>query len=299
MSGNLSDSTYPQKSGHKITVCFNGGLGNQLFQLAGGLAIAQNLHRDVIFSNFEISQAMLNTRRKFAIDELLEAGELSESYEKFSKKNLFGGFFRKDLIIYEQDPNDNVLTRIRPNTQKVFAYFQDISIVSLVKEQLLRRFSQSQVFSRCLISERLEEIGIHVRLGDYRTSQLTKKYHGLTSNSFFTEGAKLLRSELGLSSVTLFSDEPQLLGAIEEDLNDAGFHVKYYYSSSDKEDLIHLSRHKGLVISNSSYSWWAAWIATTVGSSTVVAPIPWYSSVSTPSIKLLGEKWIALERKFE
>lgn len=299
MVRNLSGSTYSQGSNHRITVYFNGGLGNQLFQLAGGLAIAQNSHCDVVFSESGISRAMLNTRRQFAIGELLDVGELSEGFEKFSKKNLFGSLFHKDTNIYERDPNDNVLTRIGPNTRKVFGYFQDISIVSSVEEQLLKRFSQSQVFSKSLMPERLEEIGIHVRLGDYRTSQVTKKFHGLTNNSFFTEGAELLRNMLGLSVVTLFSDEPQLLGEIEEDLIDAGFLVKYHTSRSDKEDLIQMSKYEGLVISNSSYSWWAAWIAMTVGQSTIVAPIPWYRSVSTPKVKHFGEKWIALERKFE
>jgi len=296
---NLSDSTYSQGSNHRITVYFNGGLGNQLFQLAGGLAIVQNLHRDVVFSESEISRAMLNTRRPFAIGELLGVGELSEGFEKFSKKDLFGSLFHKDTNIYERDPNDNVLTRIGPNTQKVFGYFQDISIVSAVEDQLLKRFSQSQVFSKSLMPERLEEIGIHVRLGDYRTSQVTKKFHGLTNNSFFTEGAQKLRSKLGLSVVTLFSDEPERLGEIEEELIDAGFLVKHHVSRSDQEDLIQMSRYQGLVISNSSYSWWAAWIATTIGQSTIVAPIPWYSSVSTPRFKHFGEEWIALERKFE
>ena len=299
MVRNFSDNAYSQGSGQRITVYFNGGLGNQLFQLAGGLAIAQNLRCDVVFSESEISQSMLNRRRQFAVGELLEAGELSESFEKFSKKNLFGSFFQRDLNIYEKDPNDNVLTRIGPTTRKVFAYFQDISIVSSVEEKILKRFSQSQLFSKSLMPERLEEIGIHVRLGDYRTSQMTKKYHGLTSKSFFTEAAELLRSKLGLSVVTLFSDEPELLGEIEEDLIDAGFLVKHHSPKSDKEDLIQLSKYKGLVISNSSYSWWAAWIATTVGQSTIVGPIPWYSSVSTPRFKHFGEEWIALERKFE
>jgi len=296
---NLSDSTYSQGSKHRITVYFNGGLGNQLFQLAGGLAIAQYLHRDVVFSESEISRAMLNTRRQFAIGELLDVGELSKGFEKFSKKNLFRSLFHKDTNIYERDPNDNVLTRIGPNTQKVFGYFQDISIVSAVEDQLLKRFSQSQVFSKSLMPERLEEIGIHVRLGDYRTSQVTKKFHGLTNNSFFTEGAQKLRSKLGLSVVTLFSDEPERLGEIAEDLIDAGFLVKHHFSRSDQEDLIQMSRYQGLVISNSSYSWWAAWIATTIGRSTIVAPIPWHSSVSTPRFKHFGEEWIALERKFE
>jgi len=296
---NLSDSTYSQGSKHRITVYFNGGLGNQLFQLAGGLAIAQYLHRDVVFSESEISRAMLNTRRQFAIGELLDVGELSKGFEKFSKKNLFRSLFHKDTNIYERDPNDNVLTRIGPNTQKVFGYFQDISIVSSVEDKLLKRFSQSQVFSKSLMPERLEEIGIHVRLGDYRTSQVTKKFHGLTNNSFFTEGAQKLRSKLGLSVVTLFSDEPERLGEIAEDLIDAGFLVKHHFSRSDQEDLIQMSRYQGLVISNSSYSWWAAWIATTIGRSTIVAPIPWHSSVSTPRFKHFGEEWIALERKFE
>lgn len=299
MVRNLSDSTYSQGSKHRITVYFNGGLGNQLFQLAGGLAIAQYLHRDVVFSESEISRAMLNTRRQFAIGELLDVGELSKGFEKFSKKNLFRSLFHKDTNIYERDPNDNVLTRIGPNTQKVFGYFQDISIVSAVEDQLLKRFSQSQVFSKSLMPERLEEIGIHVRLGDYRTSQVTKKFHGLTNNSFFTEGAQKLRSKLGLSVVTLFSDEPERLGEIAEDLIDAGFLVKHHFSRSDQEDLIQMSRYQGLVISNSSYSWWAAWIATTIGRSTIVAPIPWHSSVSTPRFKHFGEEWIALERKFE
>ena len=103
MVRNFSDNAYSQGSGQRITVYFNGGLGNQLFQLAGGLAIAQNSHCDVVFSESEISRAMLNTRRQFAIGELLDVGELSEGSEKFSKKNLFGSLFHKDTNIYEKD----------------------------------------------------------------------------------------------------------------------------------------------------------------------------------------------------
>lgn len=243
MLGDFFDVKRRQKSGRKITVYFNGGLGNQLFQLAGGLAIVQNLHREVAFSETQISRNILTSPRLFAVGELLEVGELNEKFKNFPAENLFGKFFHKDLNIYENGPNDNVLTKICPNTQKVFAFFQDISIVSSVKEQLLKRISRSQIFADCLLSERIGEIGIHVRLGDYRTSQIAKNFHGLTDNSYFIEGAKLLRSKLGVSVVTLFSDEPHLLCKIEEDLTCVGFQVKRHTSITDIADLIQLSKY--------------------------------------------------------
>jgi len=58
------------------------------------------------------------------------------------------------------------------------------------------------------------------------------------------------------------------------------------------ETLVLMSKGKAFVISNSSFSWWAAYVASE--NSPVIAPSKWFRSLPDPE-DLIPSNWIRLE----
>ena len=68
---------------------------------------------------------------------------------------------------------------------------------------------------------------------------------------------------------------------------------------SELEDLAGMSASRGIVISNSTFSWWAAWIGTQLHECNVVAPRPWFATPSAADDNLLPDGWTVLDRELQ
>ena len=108
-------------------------------------------------------------------------------------------------------------------------------------------------------------IAVHVRLGDYRRQGTVAAGEDgwLLPRSYYDKALASLGADC---TVAIFSDEPE---AAREFL---GRDVAYLSDGSDlKHDLFMMASCKRMVIANSSFSWWAAWLNGSVGK-IVVAP---------------------------
>jgi hypothetical protein len=61
--------------------------------------------------------------------------------------------------------------------------------------------------------------------------------------------------------------------------------------------LVQNSRY--LIIPNSSFSWWAAWIGTHLHECDVVAPRPWFAVLSPADENLVPKNWTVLNRELQ
>ena len=62
------------------------------------------------------------------------------------------------------------------------------------------------------------------------------------------------------------------------------------------DDLTILAGSDAVVMSNSSFSWWGAYLAWRNHGARVVTPAPWFANPSTPAPKLIPDAWTVLPR---
>jgi hypothetical protein len=136
-------------------------------------------------------------------------------------------------------------------------------------------------------------IGIHVRRGDYTLSR-QQKILGLTTRAYYERALAHLQG-LGLDGpVYLATDSPN---AVREEFGGMGgfLLIDPPPGSHPFEVVLLLSRLDGLVIANSSFSWWAAFIGERPGR-VVIAPQPWFTQTNLDSRDLLPSDWLRMDR---
>lgn len=120
-------------------------------------------------------------------------------------------------------------------------------------------------------------VAVHVRRHDY-------KHHGLCSDGYYIEALRWLAARHGPLDVFVFSDEPN---STRQWLSAAGITHALVASGDDLADLALMALCGRHVISNSTYSWWGALLA---GSADVTYPDPW-SLAHEPSRELCPPHW--------
>lgn len=101
-------------------------------------------------------------------------------------------------------------------------------------------------------------VGVHFRRGDYL---YLNQVHPIPSDEWYADAIK----QTGLHNI-IACTEPADVPYVES----LGYHVN---QGSDLEDLVLLSKCEALVMSNSSYSWWAAFLG---NHKTIIAPKTWF-----------------------
>lgn len=265
--------------GRTIRIPLIGGLGNQLFQFAGGLAIQKSVNAEIQFFDDLIrgSKVLGITPRKVAIQNIADIqitsiGKL-EIAKLVLKRLVEDGFWLSDSV---QKPID--LSQVTSKTKVVSGYFQSRFIVDLVFDQIIAALNKSSDFSKIVPKEQLNEITVHMRLGD-KLSRKDLNYFGRTSTDYYLNGINLLRKDDNYDLINIVSDQP----AVAQQLLEVAcpkLKVKISRGTSEIEDLSLISHSRGIVMSCSSFSWWGARLASINSSTQVVAPSNWLRNPS-------------------
>ncbi len=284
-----------------LTIQLLGGLGNQLFQFAFGLYLNDVCGHDVKYSDLLLRSLPggTHTSRSLGIGDLLKKNEISEltpaRYSLIAALNKgFGGF------IASEEPIDSTFPIVlRNRTRLVRGYFQQLRFADAVKSQILNRLFQSSDFSIDDRSPVVKRICIHMRYGDYSSNEQTRKFHGLTSAQFYVDQARNLSNEFGVRDVFLVSDEPNR--AVQEFLHLTTrneFDVAVSASATEQSDLSEIAASSLVITSNSSFSWWGAWLANSIHNSIVVCPDPWYAEAQINNPYLIKPNWRIAQRSY-
>ena len=285
-----------------IQIPLMGGLGNQIFQLAAGIYLRQKHGRDVYYTTTLLQppkffRAGSTSIRNLMISELIKSTERSKlSRLQILILRMFTNSNNK-LVVTEKPNATELLADCDPKTRIYVGYFQQLKYVNAVGADLLERFSSSATF-KFLIPKSLEpRVAIHIRLGDYSSNKRARSFHGLSEISYFIEGAKILLERLQTRSILIVSDEPERARALfEQYFNQYGIQITCSSGMSEYEDLALLSHSAGLVASNSSFSWWAAWLSSPLGSK-VIVPSPWFAEFSNAEENLFDSRWTVIDRQ--
>jgi hypothetical protein len=134
------------------------------------------------------------------------------------------------------------------------------------------------------------DVAVHVRRTDYLTMGdylpvLPVRYYAAASEALFGP-----YGSVDVTGVHVFSDDPDWCREhLPWEVRSVG--TPPADEPMDWADMLLMARYSALVIANSSYSWWSAWLS---GSVKVVAPRPWFGKMIPMSSPALPE-WIEVE----
>lgn len=252
-----------------IYIQLAGRLGNQLFQWATALNV-QKAHGPVtlVFDEYHqsapspilsaLAQGQIAIRKSNSIGRFLQ---LEDRF--FSKRPIL-----KNIIKTETDPYSIFSTL--PNGVRVLrGFYQNWQNVSASKDAITEKLDQvieRQIQKSIKIQRMHQELGsfsaVHIRQGDY----------GYSSFAFLSPEFYQINQPQSNGPVVVFTDRDDLPNEFKLATNPDYIFSPYDLSSEDSFAL--MSRAKELVIANSTFSWWAGFMALQKGSK-VIIPNPW------------------------
>ena len=299
---NLSGRYMPKP----ICLTLSGGLGNQLFQLSASIFIEENLKRKVLFDVSNLLGKLIdepgNYTRKLEIHDLIKDQTLITRRShwlvriintKF-KKRFFSRFY-----VFEKSFEHRAILDFTSRTVGAFGFFQDYEITESAWDTLKIKLENSDKFSSLIKSDVISRIAIHIRFGDYSDDPKTKQTYGLTKKTYYLDAVQeIKKSENCPSEILIVTDDVEKAKKLIQGEDIKGT-IKFISNESAIQDMLELARSSHVVISNSTFSWWGAWIAYKVHNSKVIYPRPWFANESDPDLPIYVDNWMSIRRQFE
>lgn len=229
----------------------SGRLGNQLWQIASTIGIADSQKEDVSLPAW----AYMNY---FCIP-----------HEFFDNRP----GIRSDEFVPYMPPDAKI-------------YLQDYNLISNIEEQIKQWFQPSKLALETLMTYKdfwsLEPpvLSIHVRRGDNANEGDWKaKYHPLRPLSYYRDAQELLKGQY--QSVAVFSDDPEWcmknlsadyyhVGTPRPKEHEEAYKIAPVLDWIDLQMQIFADKH---ILSNSTYSWWGAFLS---DDPSPVYPVPFF-----------------------
>jgi hypothetical protein len=229
---------FPFLKKKSITLSFNsigslGRLGNQLFQYAALKGIANRLECKLLVPNH-----LKELFHFFKLEHLKPEQIGTSKFKKFRCSNKY--FHYQDL-------------QFRANRDLV-GYFQSWKYFEQIEKEIREDFSFNDT-----ILERAKELlkgyknpyFLHVRRGDYL---LKKDYHPALDLEYYQKSIRAFPKE---SQCLIFSDD---IAWCKEHFKANSFYIESEIALPNYMDLALMSLCNGGIISNSTFSWWGAWL---------------------------------------
>ncbi|CAN5411486.1 alpha-1,2-fucosyltransferase [soil metagenome] len=290
-----------------VMVRLKGGLGNQMFQYAAGKSLAVRLgvplKLDTSFLEIKnVDQGY--TLRNFELDVFnIDATVATKTEVSHCRKPLnyniiskYFSFFSKTDIFPESQAT------YQPEFEKLHApvylegYWQTekyfLSIASRLKEKDFTPLAEISSRNALLLNEinSCNCVSIHVRRGDYVNNPSTNKFHGICSELYYEQAAKIINKKTKIDHFYIFSDEPEWAKENIKLSLPATF-VSHNIGRESHWDLFLMRNCKHNIIANSSFSWWGAWLNKNPNK-IILTPEKWFNDETANNNEIVPEGWI-------
>jgi len=231
-----------------ITIRLIGGLGNQMFQYAFGFALAKRKRTNLSLDISSLKK--FDTPRIFELDQFcITRGNIGQK-PLLVKIPKIGKLFKPFLNYFD-------------------GYFQSEKYFADCIEDIRKEF---QFKDKLKIPEG-NAVAIHIRRGDYVK---LADIHLVCTPAYYENAIAYIQSHVENPTFYVFSED---LEWVRQNINipSNSVFVDYNQDMPSSHDMQLMSLCKHNIISNSSYSWWAAWLNKNPGK-IVVAPDKWFAN---------------------
>lgn len=278
-----------------MIIVIKGGLGNQMFQYAFGYLRSQKLKKRLYVLDLTQGDSRSFSLGIFGVDRSLQNQFLLTlsrffcfTLEVLSKKvPLLTKFYLQDLGDHKLESS------LADQALLLDGYWQRAAYFIEDKEKIKSLYSFPSVpATHQLIdfSDDKKYVAMHVRRGDYVSASPNGGMHLVCDVDWYLKSLEFLKSKVANIQVVIFSDDELW---VKEQFGVLGPDVHIVPSNDAREpwiDLYFISCCDHFILSNSSYSWWGAFLGET-SSSFVVVPKFWFKGVRTEAIGICPSHW--------
>jgi len=297
-----------------IIIRLMGGLGNQMFQYAFGrrmsiinntelvlddtLLLDRSLPNELVtHRNFELDIFKLCNYRWATNQEVFGFnGDPSAPIQRKIVRKLKNIIYPKKLIIQKFNEINPKYFLVKGNTcfvgrwQSVF-YFNDVA------EQIKQDFQINMALSDMVYDlqnkiNSCNAVCIHIRRGDLVTSSIYSNTIGTVSLNYYNEAIEYMKKHIVRPVFFVFSDDIDWCKENISRSKDFIFIEKVIAGEKAEGHFFLMQQCKHFIISNSTFAWWAAWLATSENKF-VIYPKDWYKDLNYKNPKMCPKDWLS------
>ena len=306
------------KTNHdNLSVVVQGGLGNQMFQYAFFKAL-EKTHKYVLLDLSLFNHTNVENR-PFMLDKAfniyLDPKRLRFDFLKIARPNLMiriiNRILRKlscyqvinkkieDLVITE---NDYIYPERYFKITKGFlsGYWQSEEYFSNIMDEIDTFFTFNIIEDVTVkkiehdITKTKDSVALHWRRGDY----IGHKSLGLDLTKYMYNSLEYISNAKSITDIFVFTED---IDWVNNRLSEFRFNLKYHFVSSelyykpDYYEMYLMSKAKHNIISNSSFSWWGAYLNDNPNK-VVIAPSKWTNeNFNIRFTNIIPKEWIKID----
>lgn len=292
-----------------IYVKLYGGLGNQLFQYAFGKSLSKKLSANL---TLEVESGFKNDlfKRTYALEDLGVNPNVISNYDEVNRltvsTTIFGKLYRR-LNVYLPEGS-----RSYYRERKKFWFDEDI--YKIKNDTFFDGYWQNHNYFKDIINEiRLEinngrdgendniteifnnknTVAVHMRYPhafvDGKVHQRTKTHFCILDFNYFKKAINEVKSRVPDPFFCFFSDNVEWA---KKEINYANLGIEYEFINTKNaiSDFQLMRKCNHFVISNSTFSWWAAYLADSQNKQ-VVSPKNWINQIDFVAMDFFPEDW--------
>ena len=283
-----------------VFVRISDGLGNQFFQYATGLALARKLNTRLVLD--VTSSYTPDEQRRYELGHFkVTARPWTEREKAWVRKKqrqreramrirnpilqpvrwLRGWCFRRWIFNCVDDQYCGYQPEIFSHRTNIYLQGTWISenYFSMIAAEVRSEFefatpAEGENISLLQKISNCPAICVHVRRGDYVSNPRTNAKHGLCDVGYYQRGFARIQCDVPHPVVFVFSDDPAWAQANLRFPCETVF-VTHNVGDKNHEDIRLMRACQHFIIANSTFSWWAAWLAE-YQQKIIIVPARWF-----------------------